>query len=88
MAKKQEDIYQDLKLVAEQLGFKVRLEMGDFEGGLCTVKEKEVLVLNKRQVLAKRISVLVNALSELALDSIFIKPALRDYIEKEASKRK
>ncbi|MBL0332576.1 MAG: hypothetical protein IPP65_07050 [Chlorobi bacterium] len=87
MTKKQEDIYQELKLIAEQLGFKIRLEIGDFDGGICVVKEKEVLVLNKRHMLTKRISVLVNSLVDMNLDSIFVKPAIRDYIEKESSKK-
>lgn len=38
-------------------------------------------------MLTKRISVLVNSLVDMNLDSIFVKPAIRDYIEKESSKK-
>ena len=42
-----EDILQDLKALAAQLGAKVRFEKGDFKGGYCILKESKVIVINK-----------------------------------------
>ena len=42
-----ETILQDLKLIAQELGAKVRFERGDFKGGYCIVKEDKTIVINK-----------------------------------------
>lgn len=72
-----------MKLVAEQIGLTVRVEMGDFDGGICTVKEKRVILINRRHPLAKRVHVMAKALNQAGLDDVFLKPALREAIEDE-----
>jgi hypothetical protein len=42
-----EEIMQDLKALASQLGAEVRFEKGDFKGGYCLLKENKVIVINK-----------------------------------------
>lgn len=81
----QQQSYDELKELAEQMGLSVRVEMGDFEGGLCMIKDRRVILLNRRHMLSKRISVMARALSQSGLGDIFIKPALREVIEEEAS---
>ncbi len=77
----------ELEEVADKLGFKVRYEKGNFEGGYCILKESRLLVVNSRNEIERRIIILAKSLKEIGIDSIFVKPNVREIIEKE-SKRK
>ncbi len=79
----QQQIYDELKLLAEQMGLMVRIEMGDFEGGICTVHSKRLLLINRRHHFGRRIHVMARSLHDAGLDQVFVKPALRDAIEEE-----
>jgi hypothetical protein len=79
----QQQVYDELKELAEQIGLTVRVELGDFEGGICTVNERRVILINRRHLLGKRINVLARALHQAGLGDIFVKPALREIIEEE-----
>ena len=83
---KHEQITQDLQDLAQQLGVKVRYEKGDFEGGYCILREERVLIVNKRLMPARKAAVLAVALHEIGLANIFVKPALREYIEDEVAR--
>lgn len=82
----QQQTYDEMKLVAEELGLTVRVELGDFDGGICTVHEKRVVLINRRHPLAKRINVIARALHEVGLGDVFLKPALREAIDDETAK--
>lgn len=77
----------ELEEVADRLGFKVRYEKGNFEGGYCILKESRLLVVNSRNEIERRIIIVSKSLKEIGIDGIFVKPNVRDIIEKE-SKRK
>lgn len=79
----QQQIYDELKLLAEQMGLMVRIEMGDFEGGICTVHDKRILLVNRRHHFGRRINVMARSLYGAGLDQVFIKPAVREVIEEE-----
>jgi hypothetical protein len=83
---KHEHIIAELEQLAAQFGLTLRYEKGDFEGGYCVLKEEKILVMNKKLPEARKASVLAQALSEIGLDNVFIKPALRQYIEDETAK--
>ena len=76
-----EDIIQDLKSVAGQLGATVRFEKGDFKGGYCLIKENKVIVINKIANLQRKVMILSAALKELGVDEIYLNPKLREIIE-------
>jgi Zn-dependent peptidase ImmA (M78 family) len=76
-----EDIIQDLKSVAAQLGATVRFEKGDFKGGYCLIKENKVIVINKNANLQRKAMILSAALKELGVDEIYLNPKLREIIE-------
>ena len=76
-----EDIIQDLKSVACQLGATVRFEKGDFKGGYCLIKENKVIVINKIANLQRKVMILSAALKELGVDEIYLNPKLREIIE-------
>jgi hypothetical protein len=76
-----EDLIQDLKALAAQLGATVRFEKGDFKGGYCILKESKVIVINKFANLQRKAFILSMALKELGVDNIYINPKLREVIE-------
>ncbi len=76
-----EDIIQDLRSVASQLGATVRFEKGDFKGGYCLIKENNLIVINKNANLQRKAIILSDALKELGVDEIYLNPRLREIIE-------
>ncbi len=76
-----EQILQELKAVADQLGATVRFEKGDFKGGYCIVRDKKVIVINKMTNLQRKVMILSTALKELGIESIYVVPRIREVIE-------
>jgi hypothetical protein len=76
-----EEIVQDLKSIASQLGAEVRFEKGDFKGGYCLLKDSKVIVINKMTNLQRKVIVLSMALKELGVDKIYLTPKMREIID-------
>ena len=76
-----EEIFQELKSVADQLGASVRFEKGDFKGGYCIIYDKKVIVINKMTNLQRKVMILSTALKELGVDKIYLSPRIREIIE-------
>jgi hypothetical protein len=76
-----EEIIQDLRSIASQLGASIRFEKGDFKGGYCLLKESKVIVINKNANLQRKAMILSAALKELGVDDIYLNPKLRELIE-------
>jgi len=83
---KHEELINELQELARQLGVTVRYEKGDFEGGYCVLKESRLLLVNRRLMPARKAAVLALAMREIGLDNVFIKPAVRQFIEDEAAR--
>ncbi len=79
-----EEIIQDLKALAQQLGAEVRFEKGDFKGGYCLLKESKVIVINKMMNLQRKVMILSAALKELGVDQIYLNPRMREIIDEMA----
>ncbi len=77
----------ELEEVADKLGFKVRYEKGNFAGGYCILKESRLLVVNSRNEIERRIIIVAKSLKEIGIDDIFVKPNVREIIEKESKRR-
>jgi len=75
-----EEIFQELKALAQQLGATVRFEKGDFKGGYCLLKESKVIVINKLANLQRKTMILSAALKELGIDQIYLTPKIREFI--------
>ena len=82
----QEQILAELEELARNCAIAIRYEKGDFEGGFCVLKAERIIVINKRLVVQKRASVLAQGLAEVGIDEIYLKPAVREYIEDELAK--
>lgn len=76
-----EELIQDLKAVAAQLGAEVRFEKGDFKGGYCLLKDNKVVVINKAANLQRKVMILSMALKELGVDKIYLNPRIREIID-------
>ncbi|MGA9364598.1 MAG: hypothetical protein WBW16_09550 [Bacteroidota bacterium] len=81
-----QELLPELGSIASQLGIKLRYEKGDFEGGYCVLKSERIIVINKKLSPAVRLSVLARGISEIGLNNIYVKPAVRNFIEDEVSK--
>jgi hypothetical protein len=79
-----EEIIQDLKNLATQMGAEVRFEKGDFKGGYCILKDSKVIVVNKMANLQRKVMILSMALKELGIDKIYLTPKLREIIDEMA----
>ncbi len=78
----------ELEEIVQRLGYKLRYEKGDFEGGYCLLKESHLFVINSRNEAEKRVAIIAKNIKELGIDDIFIKPQVREVIERENSKVK
>jgi hypothetical protein len=81
-----EQILSELEQLASNCGISIRYEKGDFDGGYCVLKAERLIVINKRLALARRTSVLAQGLAEVGIDEMYLKPAVREYIEDELSR--
>jgi hypothetical protein len=83
---KHEEMIEELQTVAAQLNVVIRYERGDFEGGYCILRDQRLLLINRRLMPSRKASVLASALQEIGLDDVYLKPAVRAYIEDEVAR--
>ena len=76
-----ENILEELKQLATQIGAKVRFERGDFKGGYCIIKKDKMIIINKLSNLQRKVYVLASALRELGLNDIYVQPKIREIID-------
>lgn len=79
-------IIQELEELVGQVGVQLRYEKGDFDGGYCILRDQKILVVNKRLTDVRKASILAHALMDIGIESVFIKPVVRDFIDNEAAK--
>ncbi|MCB0833726.1 MAG: hypothetical protein KDC45_09705 [Bacteroidetes bacterium] len=80
---KKEKILTELESVAEKLDIKVRHEKGDFAGGYCTKDEENLILLNKRHMIDRKINVLARELAKCDLAGMEISKPVLGIIESE-----
>lgn len=83
-----EEILQDLKSLASEMGATIRFEKGDFKGGYCLLKDSKIIVINKMANFQRKVMILCAALRELGIDNIYITPKLREVIDEMSSEEK
>jgi len=79
-----------LEELASGLEIEVRYESMDSEaafssGGLCRIREKVVIIINQKAALQDKIKILGRALNRMDLGPVYMKPALREFLEKMQS---
>ena len=80
-----------LEELAEGFGIQIRYEAinPDEEstrvtGGLCQLRGKYLIIINSSSTLRERIQTLAEALNHFDLDQIYIRPAVRKLLDREA----
>jgi len=82
----QDQLLKELEELSEKSNIALRYEKGDFEGGFCVLKDERIIVINKRLAAQKRTAVLAQALAEVGIEEVYLKPAVREFIEDELAK--
>jgi hypothetical protein len=78
---KQKDLYIQFEELSIKLGMKIVKGKGDFIGGRCTVNNQKVIVINKLKPMEHRLKILALTFLEYNLDSVYVVPYLRAFIE-------
>lgn len=84
---KPEQLYHDLKELAEKLGITVlehnfRTTGVNVKSGLCKVKGQQLFIMDKHRSIHKKNEVLASCLRKMPHEHIYIYPALRDFLNK------
>ncbi|MCX6155414.1 MAG: hypothetical protein NT007_14770 [Candidatus Kapabacteria bacterium] len=79
------DIYDELADIAKTIGITVRRENGNFKSGFCVVNEQKLILFNRNATVELRASVLARCLSTQSIEKMYLKPVIREYIEKEVA---
>lgn len=77
-------IYEELSDIVKKIGYSVRHDKGQFQSGYCVVNDKKLILFNRYTPLETRVNVMVKCILTNDIDGIFMKPALRDFIEQES----
>lgn len=82
----QDKILKELEQLATVSNIAVRYEKGDFEGGFCVLKAERLIVLNKKIAPTRKASILAQGLAEIGIEELYLKPAVREFIEDELAR--
>ena len=80
-----------LEELAEEFGIQIRYEAINLDeesahvtGGLCQLRGKYLIIINSRSTLRERIQTLAEAMNHFDLDQVYIRPAIRELLDREA----
>jgi len=87
---KPDQLYQALKDLADKLQITVSEQNLKIAGvkvksGLCKVKGKSIYVMDKHKSLHRKNVLLARCLNTMALEDIYVVPAVRDFLTKTGS---
>lgn len=80
---KAERLLEELTSMATSMGYTVRRENGSFKGGACVMKDQQLILINRSMPLEASCVVLARTLARIGVDDSFVKPVVRDIIERE-----
>lgn len=84
---KTEKLVEHLSDAVRKLGFKLRVEEGNFRGGQCIFAEERLVILNRRMPQGERAEVLAQVLAATDLDRVYLVPEVRAFVEKSMKSR-
>ena len=90
---KPEQTYQELKDLAEKLALTVseqnlRTAGIKVKSGLCTVKGKDMFIMDKHKSIHKKIKILAAQLANMPHEDIYLIPVIREMLNKYGEKSK
>jgi len=81
-----DQLLKELELLASNSGIAIRFEKGDFEGGFCILRSERLILVNKKMNTPRKASILAQGLAEIGIDEVYLKPAVREFIEDELAR--
>lgn len=85
---KKDSLIKELVEVLDKLGFSVRVEKGLFKGGFCLLREQKIFLLNRNLERDKKINILLKNIAGIGVEGLYLKPNIRDLIDKESGSEK
>lgn len=79
-------LVQLLSEALEKQGYKFRNEKGNFRGGSCIFEAEKLVIMNKRFGDEERAEILARALARMDIDSLYLLPEVREFVEQFADK--
>ncbi len=79
-------LVQLLSEALEKQGYKFRNEKGNFRGGSCIFEAEKLVIINKRFGDEERAEILARALAKMDIDSLYLLPEVREYVEQYANR--
>ena len=76
-------IVEEFEILSNQMGYKVINGKGSFSGDSCLVDQKKYIVINKNKPIEQKIKRFANIFSKIDLSNIYLKPAIRELVNKE-----
>lgn len=77
------EIFDELLDLAKRTGYTIRRENGRFQSGYCILHDQKIIILNKNTTLETKSAVLARCLASQEIDDMFVKPAVRDFLDNE-----
>ena len=85
--RKKHQLLQEIEELLARLSIPLRYEKGDFRGGLCRLNDRICFILNKKLSIDQKLQIMQSDLRLLDLDDVYIRPALREFLESEPKLR-
>ena len=85
--KKYEELINDFIDLSDKLDVRIIHDKGDFYGDDCLLFSDNVIVINKHKPLEQRVNVLAKCFIKMKIDNVYIKPVLRELIDKVKSEK-
>jgi hypothetical protein len=79
-------VLNELEELLNKLGIEFKYEKGFFKGGICRIEDKQYFYLSKSIPFEQKLNIIVEQLKILDLEDVYLKPKLRELLEKEESK--
>ena len=77
---KNKELLEEFHSLAEKLDVKIMKGKGDFRDSSCIVNKEKVIVINNMKPIEQRLNTLASCFKDYDLESFYIVPALRKYI--------
>ncbi len=83
-----QEILEQLEALAQKMSIKVRYEKCKSRGGLCRLKQDQVLIVRRGLTVPEKVDVLALALCRFPLEDYYLMPEVRKLLEGAASSLK
>lgn len=81
-------LYNEMELIAQNLNIIIKKDKGGFKNGYAVINDSKTILINKNSPVESTAIALAKALSYFKLDDLYVKPAVRLFIETEKEKLK